>query len=119
MTLLSHPSPHDPTVLTTDASATAVGAVLQQKVNGKLNPLAYFSRRPEPRELRYSTFDRELLAVYLAIKHFRYFLEGREFQIWTDHKPLVVALTCKSDHHSPRVVSTFHILQNSLRTLNI
>ena len=35
-----------------------------------------------------STFDRELLAIYLAIKHFRHFVEGREFYIATDHKPL-------------------------------
>ena len=104
ITLLAHQSPYASTVLTTDASATAVGAVLQQRISGSLMPLAFFSRRLEPRERRYSTFHRELLAVYLAVRHFRHFLEGRQFQIWTDHKPLVYALTRKSDHHSPRVV---------------
>ena len=29
--------------------------------------------------------DRELLAIYLSIRHFRYFLEGRNFHIYTDH----------------------------------
>ena len=47
-----------------------------------------------PAETRYSTFDRELLAVYLSIKHFRYFLEGRLFHVLTDHKPLTYALNC-------------------------
>ena len=46
-------------------------------------------------------FDRELLAVYLSIKHFRYFLEGRTFHILTDHKPLTYALNTQSDRHSP------------------
>lgn len=52
-----------------------------------------------PAETHYSTFDRELLAVYLAIKHFRHFLEGRQFHM--DHKPLTFALNKSSDHHSP------------------
>ena len=51
-----------------------------------------------------STFDRELLAVYLAIKHFRHFVEGREFFILTDHKPLTFALSTHSDKFSPRQV---------------
>ena len=53
-------------------------------------------------QTRYSTFDRELLAVYLAIKHFRHFLEGRTFHVLTDHKPLTYALHSRSDRHSPR-----------------
>ena len=45
-----------------------------------------------------------VLAIYLAIKHFRYFLEGREFHIQTDHKPLIYALSSRLDHHSPRQI---------------
>src|SRR5699024_2656196 len=41
---------------------------------------------------KYSAFDRELLAIYLAIQHYRYMLEGRDFIIFTDHKPLTTAL---------------------------
>lgn len=40
--------------------------------------------------------------MYLAVKHFRYFVEGRAFYILTDHKPLVYALHTRSDKHSPR-----------------
>lgn len=43
--------------------------------------------------LKYSTFDRELLAIYLSTKHFRYFLEGRQFAIYTDHLPLTTTTT--------------------------
>ena len=86
----------------TDASDVAVGAVLQQHIDGAWQPISYFSRKMKPAETRYSTFDRELLAIYLAIKHFRHFLEGRHFHVLTDHKPLVIALNNRSDHHSPR-----------------
>ena len=100
--LLYYPTPDAPTCLTTDASDTAVGAVLQQYVNGTWHPISFFSRKMTTTESRYSAFDRELLAVYLAIKHFRHFLEGRSFHILTDHKPLTFALHTRSDRHSPR-----------------
>ena len=61
--LLNHPSEIAPTALSTDASATAIGAVLEQCNNGIWTPLAFFSRKLRPAETRYSTFDRELLAV--------------------------------------------------------
>ena len=31
--------------------------------------------------------------MYLSLRHFRYFLEGRAFTLFTDHKPLVSAVT--------------------------
>jgi hypothetical protein len=41
---------------------------------------------------RYSTFDRELLAAFSAVRHFRFLLEGRQFRLLTNHKPLVTSL---------------------------
>lgn len=93
VTLLHHPAHDAPTCLMTDASDTAAGGVLQQCINGEWKPIAFFSKKFQPRETRYSTFDRELLAMYLAIKHFHYFLEGRDFSVFTDHKPLTFALS--------------------------
>ena len=52
-----------------------------------------------PAETCYSTFDRELLAVYCAIKYFWHFLEGRPFHVLTDYKPLTFILNTRSDHH--------------------
>ncbi|UYV66380.1 hypothetical protein LAZ67_4001492 [Cordylochernes scorpioides] len=51
---------------------------------------------------KYSAYDRELLAVYLAIKHFRHLLEGRQFPVYTDHKPLTYAFQQNLDKASPR-----------------
>ena len=100
--LLTYPTPNAPTCLMTDASDTAVGAVLQQNIEGTRKPISFFSRKLTPTETRYSTFDRELLAVYLGIKHFRHFLEGRSFHVLTDHKPLTYVLNSRSDRYSPR-----------------
>ena len=84
-----------------DASDNAVGAVLQQWISDKWCPIAFFSKKLQPAETKYSTYDRELLAMYLAIKHFRHFVEGRQFYITTDHRPLTFALSTKSSKLSP------------------
>ena len=57
-------------VLKTDASQYAVGAVLQQMIGNETHTLSFFSRKLQPAQTRYSTFGRELLAIYLAVKHF-------------------------------------------------
>nr|VZI09943.1 unnamed protein product [Spirometra erinaceieuropaei] len=105
-TLLHHLSsdPHAQLILTTDAFNSAVGAVLHQQVNNQSQPLAFFSQKPQPAQTRYSTSSRELLAIYLAIRHFRRLLEGRDFSVHTDHKPLTYTLKAKSDRYSPREV---------------
>ena len=103
LTRLAYPVPHAPTILSTDASAEAVGAVLQQEVDGELRPVAFFSKRLEPAQRSYSAFDRELLAVYEAVRHFRHFLEGREFHVLTDHKPLTHSMKQSGDTFTPRV----------------
>ncbi|BHF70280.1 hypothetical protein SprV_0301333000 [Sparganum proliferum] len=103
-TLLTHPAPEAQLSLMVDASTVAVGAVLQQHLAGSIQPLAFFSKKLLPAETRYSTFGRELLAIYLAVKHFRHFLEGQEFTIFTDHKPLTFAIHSRSDKLSPREI---------------
>jgi cleavage and polyadenylation specificity factor subunit 1 len=103
-TLLVHPNPQAPISLAVDASDVAIGAVLQQYSAGFWEPLAFFSQRLSPAQTRYSTFGRELLAMYEAIRHFRHSVEGREFIIFTDHKPLTYALISSSDKYSPREI---------------
>lgn len=101
LTMLAHPRENAKYSVSTDASSTSVGAVLQQWHNGTWEPLSFFSKKLSPAQVKYSTFDRELLAIYLAIKHFRYFVEGRHFVVYTDHKPLVRAMFTKAER-SPR-----------------
>ena len=99
---LSYPNATAPLSLAVDASNTAAGAVLQQLKNKSWQPLAFFSKRFSKTEQNYSTFGRELLAIYLSVKHFRHAVEGRDFTIFTDHKPLTTAIASTIDRHSPR-----------------
>ena len=76
-------------ILQTDASDIAIGAVLSQRdEEGNDHPVAYFSRKLLPREVRYSTVEKECLAIKLAAQSFRVYLLGREFTIQTDHRSL-------------------------------
>ncbi len=89
---LVHPAPKAVLSLATDASDTHVGGMLQQLSRGSLQPLAFYSKKLSGAGTRYSTFDRELLAAFSAVRHFSFLLEGRQFHLLTDHKPFVTSL---------------------------
>ncbi len=99
---LVHPAPQAVLSLAVDASDTHVGGVLQQQTVRGWQPLAFFSAKLSIAEVKYSTFDRELLAAFSAIRHFRFLLEGRQFRLLTDHKPLVSAMVRVSPPWSAR-----------------
>lgn len=86
--LLQFPDFTKPFILTTDASNFAIGAVLSQGIVGSDKPIAFASRKLSDTESRYSTIEKELLAVVWAVKYFRPYLYGRKFTIYTDHRPL-------------------------------
>ena len=96
-TLLTHPQHGIPITLTTDTSDQAVGAVLQEFVKGSWIPLAFFSKKLQLPQRKQSTFDWELLALYVSVCHFRYFLEGQRFIAFTDHKPFTFCMAKFSD----------------------
>jgi cleavage and polyadenylation specificity factor subunit 1 len=78
-----------------------MGAVLQQHIENAWQPLAFFSKKLNPAQQNYSAYDRELLAIYEAVKHFRHMLEARHFTIFTDHKHITYAFQQKRDKCSP------------------
>ncbi|KAK4472135.1 hypothetical protein MN116_000433 [Schistosoma mekongi] len=102
VTMLAHHNTEAPVSIAVDASDSAIGAVLQQWTDKAWQPFAFFSRRLNDTESRYSTFGRELLAMYCAVRHFQHSIEGREFTIFTDHKPLTFSMKSSSDKYSPR-----------------
>jgi len=71
-------------MLLMDASATGIGAVLEQ--GGRV--VAYANRTLSNSERNYSVIQREGLAIVYALKQFRHYLLGRKFQLVTDHAPL-------------------------------
>ncbi|GFV69567.1 transposon Tf2-11 polyprotein [Trichonephila clavipes] len=115
--LLAHPSPSAPLALHVDASDYAIGGALHQVVDSEHQPLAFFSRKLTSSEKSYSAYDRELFAIYSAIRHFRYMLEARDFTVFTDHKPLTYAFRQKSDKCSPRQIRQLDFI--SQFTINI
>jgi hypothetical protein len=78
-TLLAHLQQDQELAVMVDASPDHVGAALQQRRSpaADCQPLAFFSKKLEPVQMRYSAFDRELFACVSCIRHFCYMLEGR------------------------------------------
>jgi cleavage and polyadenylation specificity factor subunit 1 len=99
--MLAHPDGAAPIALVTDASTTAMGSVLQQRAQNAWQLLAFFSKKMSMAQQKYSAYNRELLAIYEAVKHFHYMLEARHFVIFTDHKPLTYAFSQRCDKCSP------------------
>lgn len=69
MSRLAYPRPDGALSIATDASNHAIGGVLQQTVDGVMQPLGFFSKKLAPTQ-RYSTYDRELLAIFETIENF-------------------------------------------------
>ena len=101
-TMLMHPIPGAPISLAVDASDFAIGKVLQQRVNDSWQPLGFMTKSLSPAQRTHSAYDRELLAMYNTVKRFRHAVEGRDFVIYTDHKPLTYAFNQNLDKCSLR-----------------
>ena len=78
-----------PFILAVDASGTGIGGVLAQTdEQGRERPIGFTSRMLNEAEKNYSTKDRETLAVVWSVEHFRPYLFGRRFTIYTDHQAI-------------------------------
>ena len=99
--VMAAPDANLPYTLCTDASGIGIGAVLEQELQGEVRPIAYYSRKLQPREMKYSATELEALAIHDAVKHFAIYLLGSTFTVVTDHKALIFMETMK--HCSARV----------------
>ena len=75
---------------------------MYQIVDSKPSPVSFFSHKYSAIQKTYSTYDRELLAAYLAILNFKSLIDGRSVTLLTDHKPIVSAFYSKSLSKSDR-----------------
>ena len=73
-----------------DLSNGTIGAVLSQKRDGKWRPVAFMSKSLTVTKRNYEIYDKELLAIMLALSEWRHYLMGamEEVEIWTDHQNL-------------------------------
>ena len=100
--MLRHPRPDAALAITSDASNLAIGAVLEQKGPEGWEPLSFFSAKLLPNQQPWPPFDRELLAAFRSIRHFRHMVEGRTFTLYTDHQSLVPSLQKKAEPQTAR-----------------
>lgn len=90
-------------LLRTDASNLGMGAVLLQKnYKEEWVPVQWASKKFTPTEVRYGISEKEMYAVFWAVKKFEYELRGRKFKIETDHKALI-EIRRKSDFNNNRI----------------
>ena len=74
-----------------DASRARLGCVLMQ--SGRV--VAYGSRQLKNHEKNYPTHDMELATVVFALKIWRHYLYGEEFEMYSDHKSLKYIFTLR------------------------
>jgi len=78
-----------PFILQTDASHIGIEEVLlQEDAAGEKRPVAFASRKLQPRETHYSTIERECIAIVWGVTKFQEYVYGTEFLLETDHEPL-------------------------------
>ncbi|MBW0591869.1 hypothetical protein O181_131584 [Austropuccinia psidii MF-1] len=95
--ILSHFNPSLPTIVETDASDYALGAVLSQVNDSGKHPIAFDSCKLLPAELNYEIHDKELLGIVWALKRWRAFLLSLSdsFEVLTDHCSLQYFMSSK------------------------
>ena len=92
-------NPKSETTLQTDASKKGLGAVILQ--NSK--PVMFASRALTGAEKNYQNLERECLAMIWGMEKFHYFLNGNQFTLKTDQKPLVFIYKKHMVEISPRI----------------
>src|SRR5436190_1279226 len=99
--------------LLADASSYGLGCVLEQKEGKYWKPISYGSKSLSDAEKSLAQIEKEALAITWACEKHRNFLIGKQFNVMTDHKPLIAILNTKNlDELSPR------LLRLRLRLLN-
>ncbi|GBG58972.1 hypothetical protein CBR_g24321 [Chara braunii] len=80
--------PSLPFVVTTDASQYGIGVVLQQDDDNGYRPVEFMSARMPSEKVATSTYERELYALRQALEHWKHYLLGRHFKVYSDHETL-------------------------------
>ncbi|GBG64267.1 hypothetical protein CBR_g41188 [Chara braunii] len=80
--------PSLPFVVTTDASQYGIGVVLQQDDGNGYRPVEFMSARMPSEKVATSTYERELYTLRQALDHWKHYLIGRHFKVYSNHETL-------------------------------
>ena len=111
--VMAAPNFDKPFKLSVDASDCAIGSVLFQEDENKIDhPVAYFSRKLNPNQRNYSTIEKEALSLVLSLLHFEVYVSSsvNPVIVYTDHDPL--KFVSKLGKQNRRILRWYIILQN-------
>ena len=80
--------PEEPFQLRTDASHTAIGSVLEQKRNGRMVPVCFFSRKLTPSQVNWTPREKETYSIVASLIKWAGWLGHMPVTVVTDHKSL-------------------------------
>lgn len=106
--VLSHFDVDATTVVSCDASGSAIGACLSNVKDGVERPVAFASRALSASERKYSVSEREALACIWASERWHFYTYGRVFILRTDHQALETLLTSGGTGHRPLRLHRWH-----------
>ena len=87
--VMSYPNFNSPFIVKTDASLTAIGYVLTQKIDNQEKVISYGSKKLSDTQRKWSTYDRKLFAIITAVRANNHYLRHAKFHVVTDHRPLL------------------------------
>lgn len=114
--VLRMPDFSKPFVVHSDASGSAVGAVLSQEYDGQLLPVSFASRALNKHELNYATLELECLAAVFALQKFQQYLEHRPFRLYSDCSALTWLL--KHPRQAGRIARWISFINNFQFTIH-
>ena len=88
-----------PLIVETDTSDRTLAAILSTWLDGNVHPIVFHSRAFSSIELNYDIHNKELLAIFEALKKWRHYLKGTLVEVFTDHKNLVYFCKSKTLSH--------------------
>ena len=95
----------------TDASSHSGSGVLEQEHDGKMHPVAFYSKKFTPTEQRYGIYDREMLAIVLTLQHWHHYVHNQHTVVYSDHQALSHFFSQASMHKNDRQARMMDLLQ--------